>query len=147
MKLEDPKVGDPMRQWGRSKPEGSVALVAGDRPQQEVGHRRPRVHREEGRDIARALIAKADVVVENFRARHPREMGHGLRRIWVFELNPGLVTARECGLRPDGASTPSAAGYALVGEAAGRPAPHHLRELDRNPASGRHLDRRQPVGA
>ena len=52
IKLEDPKVGDPMRQWGRSQAPGPVALVAGDRPQQEVGHRRS-AHRGEGRDIAR----------------------------------------------------------------------------------------------
>ena len=37
IKVEDPGTGDPMRQWGRSLPQGPLALVAGDRAEQEVG--------------------------------------------------------------------------------------------------------------
>ena len=48
IKVEDPGSGDPMRQWGREKPHGQVAVVAGGGPQQEVGHLQPAHRRGPG---------------------------------------------------------------------------------------------------
>ena len=48
IKVEDPGRGDPMRQWGREKPHGQVAVVAGGRPQQEVRHLQPALARGPG---------------------------------------------------------------------------------------------------
>ncbi|OYX93104.1 MAG: formyl-CoA transferase, partial [Caulobacter sp. 35-67-4] len=65
IKLEDPKVGDPMRQWGRSKPQGLSPwwpVIGRNKKSVTIDLRT-----EEGRDLARSLIAQADVVVENFR--------------------------------------------------------------------------------
>src|SRR6476469_4072944 len=65
IKIEDPKVGDPMRQWGRSLPKGLSPwwpVIGRNKKSVGLDLRQP-----EGQEIAKALIAKADVVIENFR--------------------------------------------------------------------------------
>ena len=128
IKLEDPKVGDPMRQWGRSKPQGLSPwwpVIGRNKKSVTVDLRT-----DEGRDLARVLIAKADVVVENFR---PGTMeGWGLGYEALSTLNPGLVMARVSGFGQTGPYS-HRAGYALVGEAMGG-LRHITGEPDRNPA-------------
>ena len=128
IKLEDPKVGDPMRQWGRSKPKGLSPwwpVIGRNKKSVTVDLRT-----EEGRDIARALIAKADVVVENFRPGTLEKWGMGYDAL--AKTNPGLVMARVSGFGQTGPYS-SRAGYALVGEAMGG-LRHITGEPDRNPA-------------
>jgi formyl-CoA transferase len=128
IKLEDPGVGDPMRQWGRSKPKGHSPWwpVIGRNKKSVTLNLRT----EEGRDLARALIARADVVVENFR---PGTLeGWGLGYEALSALNPGLVMARVSGFGQTGPSSHKA-GYALIGEAMGG-LRHITGEPDRNPA-------------
>jgi len=128
IKLEDPRAGDPMRQWGRSKPQGLSPwwpVIGRNKKSVTVDLRT-----DEGRDLARALIAKADVVVENFR---PGTMeGWGLGYEALSKLNPGLVMARVSGFGQTGPYS-HRAGYALVGEAMGG-LRHITGEPDRNPA-------------
>jgi formyl-CoA transferase len=128
IKLEDPKVGDPMRQWGRSKPKGLSPwwpVIGRNKKSVTVDLRA-----EEGRDIARALIAKADVVVENFRPGTLEKWGMGYEALAA--TNPGLVMARVSGFGQTGPYA-KRAGYALVGEAMGG-LRHITGEPDRNPA-------------
>jgi crotonobetainyl-CoA:carnitine CoA-transferase CaiB-like acyl-CoA transferase len=128
IKLEDPKVGDPMRQWGRSKPKGLSPwwpVIGRNKKSVTVDLRT-----DEGRDIARALIAKADVVVENFRPGTLETWGMGYEAL--AKTNPGLVMARVSGFGQTGPYA-SRAGYALVGEAMGG-LRHITGEPDRNPA-------------
>lgn len=128
IKLEDPKVGDPMRQWGRSKPQGLSPwwpVIGRNKKSVTVDLRT-----DEGRDIARALIAKADVVVENFRPGTLEKWGMGYEAL--AETNPGLVMARVSGFGQTGPYA-SRAGYALVGEAMGG-LRHITGEPDRPPA-------------
>jgi formyl-CoA transferase len=128
IKLEDPKVGDPMRQWGRSKPKGLSPwwpVIGRNKKSVTVDLRA-----EEGRDIARALIAKADVVVENFRPGTLEKWGMGYEVL--AKTNPGLVMARVSGFGQTGPYA-KRAGYALVGEAMGG-LRHITGEPDRNPA-------------
>ena len=128
IKLEDPKVGDPMRQWGRSKPKGLSPwwpVIGRNKKSVTVDLRT-----NEGRDIARALIAKADVVVENFRPGTLEKWGMGYEAL--AKTNPGLVMARVSGFGQTGPYS-SRAGYALVGEAMGG-LRHITGEPDRNPA-------------
>lgn len=128
IKLEDPKVGDPMRQWGRSKPKGLSPwwpVIGRNKKSVTVDLRT-----DEGRDIARALIAKADVVVENFRPGTLEKWGMGYDAL--AKTNPGLVMARVSGFGQTGPYS-SRAGYALVGEAMGG-LRHITGEPDRNPA-------------
>jgi formyl-CoA transferase len=127
IKLEDPKAGDPMRQWGRSKPQGLSPwwpVIGRNKKSVTVDLRT-----EEGRDLARSLIAKADVVVENFRPGTMERPG-----AWAMTpvgANPGLVMARVSGFGQTGPYS-HRAGYALVGEAMGG-LRHITGEPDRNP--------------
>jgi len=128
IKLEDPGVGDPMRQWGRTKPKGHSPwwpVIGRNKKSVTLDLRTP-----EGRDIARALIAKADVVIENFRPGTLEKWGLGYEALAA--ANPGLVMARVSGF---GQTGPYAhrAGYALIGEAMGG-LRHITGEPDRPPA-------------
>ena len=128
IKLEDPKVGDPMRQWGRSKPQGLSPwwpVIGRNKKSVTVDLRTG-----EGRDLARSLIAKADVVVENFRPGTMEAWGMGYEALSAD--HPGLVMARVSGFGQTGPYS-HRAGYALVGEAMGG-LRHITGEPDRNPA-------------
>jgi formyl-CoA transferase len=114
IKLEDPRTGDPMRQWGRSLPKGQS-------PWWPVIGRNKRsvtldLRTAEGQDIARRLIGGADVLVENFRPGAMEKWGLGYERLSAD--NPGLVMARVSGFGQTGPYS-SRAGYALIGEAMG----------------------------
>jgi len=114
IKIEDPKAGDPMRQWGRSLPKGHS-------PWWPVIGRNKRsvtldLRTAEGQDIARRLIGGADVLVENFRPGAMEKWGLGYERLSAD--NPGLVMARVSGFGQTGPYS-SRAGYALIGEAMG----------------------------
>ncbi|MBU4434313.1 MAG: CoA transferase, partial [Alphaproteobacteria bacterium] len=128
IKLEDPKAGDPMRQWGRSKPKGLSPWWP------VIGRNKKSVtldlRTDEGRRIARDLIGKADVVVENFRPGTMEGWGMGYEALSA--VNPGLVMARVSGFGQTGPYS-HRAGYALVGEAMGG-LRHITGEPDRNPA-------------
>ncbi|AYV45722.1 formyl-CoA transferase [Caulobacter flavus] len=128
IKLEDPKTGDPMRQWGRSKPKGLSPwwpVIGRNKKSVTVDLRT-----DEGRAIARELIATADVVVENFRPGTLEKWGLGYEEL--ARTNPGLVMARVSGFGQTGPYA-KRAGYALVGEAMGG-LRHITGEPDRNPA-------------
>ncbi|MEH0195182.1 CaiB/BaiF CoA-transferase family protein [Caulobacter sp. CCNWLY153] len=128
IKLEDPRTGDPMRQWGRSKPKGLSPwwpVIGRNKKSVTVDLRT-----DEGRAIARDLIAAADVVVENFRPGTLEKWGLGYDEL--AKTNPGLVMARVSGFGQTGPYA-KRAGYALVGEAMGG-LRHITGEPDRNPA-------------
>lgn len=114
VKLEDPARGDPLRQWGRQRPQDQSvwwSIVGRNKRSVTVNLREP-----EGQDIARRLICGADILVENFR---PGTMERwGLDYDSLRELNPGLIMVRVSGFGQDGpyASRP---GYGAIGEAMG----------------------------
>jgi len=114
IKLEDPAVGDPMRQWGRSLPKGLSPwwpVIGRNKKSVTLNLRDP-----EGQAIARTLIAKADILIENFRPGTLEKwaMGPGA----LAADNPRLIVARVSGF---GQTGPYArrAGYGLIGEAMG----------------------------
>ncbi len=114
IKLEDPKTGDPMRQWGRSLPKGHSPwwpVIGRGKKSVTVNLRSP-----EGQQIARDLIAKADVVVENFRPGTLEKWGLGYETLSA--ANPGLIMARVSGFGQTGPYA-GRAGYGLIGEAMG----------------------------
>jgi len=128
IKLEDPKVGDPMRQWGRSKPKGLSPwwpVIGRNKKSVTIDLRT-----DEGRAIARTLIAQSDVLVENFRPGTLEKWGLGYEEL--AKSNPGLVMARVSGFGQTGPYS-KRAGYALVGEAMGG-LRHITGEPDRPPA-------------
>ena len=114
IKLEDPKVGDPMRQWGRSLPQGlSPWWPVIGRNKQSVGLD---LRTPEGQAIARDLIGGADVVIENFRPGAMEKWG--LAYEVLAAANPRLVMARVSGFGQTGPYA-ERAGYGLIGEAMG----------------------------
>jgi formyl-CoA transferase len=114
IKIEDPKAGDPMRQWGRSLPKGHSPwwpVIGRNKKSVTLDLRSP-----EGQAIAKTLMAKADVVVENFRPGTLEKWGLGYED--MSKLNPGLILARASGYGQTGPMSQKA-GYALIGEAMG----------------------------
>ena len=128
IKIEDPRVGDPMRQWGRSLPKGHSPwwpVIGRNKKSVGLDLRTP-----EGQTLARALIAKADVVIENFRPGAMEKWGMSYEALSA--QNPKLVMARISGFGQTGPYS-QRAGYGLIGEAMGG-LRHVTGEPDRAPA-------------
>ena len=128
IKLEDPGTGDPMRQWGSSLPKGLSPWwpVIGRNKKSVTLNLRA----ADGQAIAKALIDKADILVENFRPGTLEKWGLGYETLAA--TNPGLVMARVSGYGQTGPYS-RRAGYALIGEAMGG-LRHITGEPDKPPA-------------
>ncbi|MFJ1540915.1 CaiB/BaiF CoA transferase family protein [Micromonospora chalcea] len=114
IKVEDPGHGDPMRQWGREKPHGKSLwwpVVARNKKSVTANLRTA-----QGQDLVRRLIARADVLIENFRPGTLERWGLTPERLW--EINPGLIVTRVTGFGQTGPYS-SRAGYGSIGEAMG----------------------------
>jgi formyl-CoA transferase len=114
IKFEDPRAGDPMRQWGREKSYGKSLwwpVVARNKKSVTCDLRTP-----QGQELVRRLLAESDVLLENFRPGTLERWGLAPERLW--EINPRLVITRVTGY---GQSGPYAAraGFGSIGEAMG----------------------------
>ena len=114
IKIEPPGRGDPIRSWRALDPDGvswwwhslgrnkhSVCINLND---------------EQGRELARELIATTDVLVENFRPGKMESWGMGPDEMRA--VNPGLVYTRVSGYGQDGPYK-SKPGFASACEAIG----------------------------
>jgi formyl-CoA transferase len=114
IKIENPGGGDPMRRWGTSQdePDSLWWPIIGRNKKSVTAD----LHLESGRDTARALIATADVVIENFRPGTMERWGMSYEELAAG--NPGVILARVSGF---GQTGPYArrAGYGAIGEAVG----------------------------
>src|SRR3712207_1725335 len=114
IKVEPPGKGDPMREWGRHRKEGRTLwwpIIARNKKSVTLNLRE-----EEGQDLARRLIAEADVLVENFRPGTMEKWGLGYGEL--SRLNPGLVMVRVSGFGQTGPYRDQA-GFGSLGEAMG----------------------------
>lgn len=114
VKIEDPKTGDPMRQWGRSLPKGLSPwwpVIGRNKRSLALDLRTP-----EGREIAMTLIDQADILIENFRPGTMEKWGMGYEAL--ASRNPKLIMARVSGFGQTGPYA-ERAGYGLIGEAMG----------------------------
>lgn len=110
VKLEPPGVGDPMRQWGRGQPVW-WEVIARNKKSASVNLRTP-----EGQDLARRLIAQADILIENFR---PGTLeGWNLSPESLMAQNPRLIVVRMSGYGQDGPYADRTS-FGLIGEAMG----------------------------
>jgi crotonobetainyl-CoA:carnitine CoA-transferase CaiB-like acyl-CoA transferase len=93
IKVEAPPAGDPMRQWGRERVNGRTLWW----PSLARGKRLVTLNLrdERGQELARALMDRADVVVENFSPGTMEKWGLGPDE--ALERNPRLVYARISG--------------------------------------------------
>jgi len=109
IKIEHPRRGDDTRDWGLRDASGNTAYFnCANRNKQSVGID---LQTAEGQAIARALAAKSDVLIQNFKYGGLAKMGLDYEQL--REINPRLIHCSITGYRTDG---PEAArpGYDLV---------------------------------
>jgi formyl-CoA transferase len=111
VKIEAPGVGDPMRAWGQPGFPLHWEVVNRNKRTVSADLRRPK-----GQDLARRLIAGADIVVENFR---PGTLeGWNLGPLDLRSDHPALIVVRMSGYGQHGPYS-KRAGYGGIGEAMG----------------------------
>jgi formyl-CoA transferase len=114
IKIEPPGEGDPMREWGREKPYGKSLwwpVVARNKKSVTLNLRLP-----EAQAVVRDLVAKADILIENFRPGTMERWGLGYDVLKA--INPRLIMVRVTGFGQTGPYA-SRAGYGSIGEAMG----------------------------
>ncbi|MET9337945.1 CoA transferase [Nonomuraea sp. NPDC003804] len=113
VKVERPEGGDDTRAWGPPYADGQATYFLGvNRNKRSIALD---LRDADDLEVARALVARADVLVENFRPGTMERMGLGYEA--VRELNPGLVYCSVTGFGAGkGADLP---GYDLVVQAVG----------------------------
>ncbi len=114
IKIEQPGRGDPMRDWGREKAGGESLwwpVVSRNKKCITLNAREA-----DGQEVIRDLIAKSDIMVENFRpgTLEKWNLGYDVLK----EINPGLILVRVTGYGQSGPYA-SRAGYGAIGEAMG----------------------------
>src|SRR6476660_2137733 len=90
IKLEAPGAGDPMRLWGQGEDKVQWEVIARNKKSVSCNLRVA-----EGQDLARRLIATADVLVENFKPGTLEKWG--LAPEVLLAENPRLIIARMSG--------------------------------------------------
>jgi len=114
IKIEQPTVGDPMRQWGRELVNGSSLwwpILARNKKCITLNARVP-----EGQEIIKELVKKSDFLLENFRPGTLERWNLGYDEL--SKINEGLIMVRVSGYGQTGPYAHKA-GYAAVGEAMG----------------------------
>jgi crotonobetainyl-CoA:carnitine CoA-transferase CaiB-like acyl-CoA transferase len=113
VKIEPPGHGDPLRKWRHLRDGTSVWWHVQSRNKRSVT---VDLRKPEGQAIVRALAARADIVVENFRP--------GTLESWDLAFdslraqNPGLILVRVSGYGQDGPYS-GRPGFGVIGEAMG----------------------------
>jgi formyl-CoA transferase len=113
IKIEAPDGGDPLRNWRMIKEGTSVWWQVQSRNKRSLALD---LRSSEGQDVARKLIAEADVLIENFRPGTLEGWGMG----WdvLSQLNPGLIMLRISGYGQTGPYR-DLPGFGMIGEAMG----------------------------
>jgi len=113
IKIEAPGTGDPLRNWRHTRDGTSVWWQVSSRNKRSIALD---LRAAEGQQIARQLIAEAEVLIENFRPGTLEGWGMG----WddLRALNPGLVMLRISGYGQTGPYR-DLPGFGAIGEAMG----------------------------
>lgn len=111
IKVESPGGGDPMREWGQGDEKVQWEVIARNKRSVSANLRVP-----EGQALVRKLIAKADVLVENFKPGTLEKWGLGPDKLLAEQ--PSLIIARMSGYGQDGPYS-DRAGFGGIGEAMG----------------------------
>jgi formyl-CoA transferase len=113
IKIEPPNGGDPLRGWRLLKEGTSVWWQVSSRNKRSIALD---LRRPEAQEIARRLVAEADVLIENFRPGTLEGWDLGWERLSA--LNPGLVMLRISGYGQTGPYR-DLPGFGAIGEAMG----------------------------
>lgn len=110
-KIEPPGTGDQMRNWGQGEKPSWWRVIARNKYSVALDLRA-----EEGQQTARALIAKADILIENFRPGTLEKWN--LDPTELRKTNRGLIVVRISGYGQTGPYS-ARAGFGGIGEAMG----------------------------
>ncbi len=114
IKIEPPGQGDPLRVWGRQKA-GDPSLWW-----PVVGRNKKAItldmRQEEGQNVLKELVTKADFLLENFRPGTMEKWGCGYAEL--AKINPRLIMIRVSGYGQTGPYSHQA-GFGAIGEAMG----------------------------
>ncbi len=113
IKVEAPGEGDPLRKWRKLHEGNSLWWYAQARNKKSVA---VNLREAEGQAVVRALAAKADIVVENFRPGTLEKWGLGYDTL--SRDNPGLVMVRISGFGQSGPYK-DRPGFGAIGESMG----------------------------
>jgi formyl-CoA transferase len=113
IKIEAPNTGDPLRNWRLLKDGTSVWWQVQSRNKRSIALD---LRQKDGQDIARKLIADADVLIENFRPGTLEAWGMSYEEL--AKLNPKLIMLRVSGYGQTGPYR-DRPGFGVVGEAMG----------------------------
>jgi crotonobetainyl-CoA:carnitine CoA-transferase CaiB-like acyl-CoA transferase len=111
VKIEPPGQGDPMRHWGQGDRPTWWRVIARNKYSVAADLRS-----KDGQDFVRRLIAKADILIENFRPGTLERWG--LAPETLMAQNPRLIIVRVSGYGQTGPYA-SRAGFGGIGEAMG----------------------------
>eukprot|EP01013_Petalomonas_cantuscygni_P045311 TRINITY_DN9898_c0_g1_i1.p1 TRINITY_DN9898_c0_g1~~TRINITY_DN9898_c0_g1_i1.p1 ORF type:complete len:407 (+),score=30.21 TRINITY_DN9898_c0_g1_i1:652-1872(+) len=111
IKVEPPGVGDPMRQWGNGEHKVWWEVIGRNKRSVTANLRVP-----EGQELARGLLADADIMIENFKPGTMEKWG--LDPATLHAINPRLIIVRISGYGQTGPYS-SRAGFGGIGEAMG----------------------------
>ena len=118
IKVESPDGGDDTRSWGppfvgEGDARESTYFLAANRNKESITLD---LKSDDGRDVMTRLVARADVLIENFRVGVLDRLGFGIDRL--HELNPRLVLCSITGFGHDGPEA-SRAGYDQIAQGEG----------------------------
>ena len=113
IKIEPPGAGDPLRNWRLMKEGTSVWWQVQSRNKRSIALD---LRSDAGQEVARALIAQADVLIENFRPGTLEAWGMGYEQL--CEINPRLIMLRISGFGQSGPYR-DLPGFGSIGEAMG----------------------------
>jgi crotonobetainyl-CoA:carnitine CoA-transferase CaiB-like acyl-CoA transferase len=111
VKIEPPGAGDPMRQWGNGEHKVWWEVIARNKRSVSANLRVP-----EGQELARRLLADADIMIENFKPGTMEKWG--LDPASLHAINPGLIIVRISGYGQTGPYS-GRAGFGGVAESMG----------------------------
>ena len=97
VKVESPGIGDMMRFLGSSKNGMTGIFALNNRGKRSIGIN---LKSDRGREVLGALLADADVLIQNFRPGALDKLGFGYEA--VRASNPGIIYASVSGFGPDG---------------------------------------------
>jgi crotonobetainyl-CoA:carnitine CoA-transferase CaiB-like acyl-CoA transferase len=111
VKVEPPGAGDPMRQWGNGDNKVWWEVIGRNKRSVSIDLRVA-----QGQDLARRLLADADIMIENFKPGTMEKWG--LDPATLHRINPRLIIVRISGYGQTGPYS-GRAGFGGIGEAMG----------------------------
>ncbi|MFM5923708.1 MAG: CaiB/BaiF CoA transferase family protein [Novosphingobium sp.] len=111
VKIEPPGAGDPMRTWGNGEHKVWWDVIGRNKRSVTANLRVA-----EGQELARRLLAEADIMIENFKPGTVEKWGLGPADLHA--INPRLIVVRMSGYGQTGPYA-TRAGYGGIGEAMG----------------------------